>query len=395
MKEEVGNPVAPRRVLVSIFIGIAAAREVFTGVVSRINENHPWIIDYEFDSAKAFARIKAEPGHFGGMIAEAPGSAEEFAELAALDIPIVFTKNVVDGKASARRISYVRPDDEKLGRAGFQHLARLGTFGTWVFVPDSHNRRFSRMRGKGFAEAVARRFPGTTVVTLPLEETKAGEKLARLPKPLAIFAVNDNAALNVLGVCRLAGIDIPGQAMVLGVDNDTMVCLNSKPTLSSLQPDHVALGARAVDELARLMKGGTGRTMTVRIPVTKAVVRESTRYLPPAEHLVAQALKFISEQAEAAPTVGEVAAHLRISRPLLDLRFRQIRGESVGRAIAAARIAEVKRRLQSTRDTATQIAEDCGFGSVAVLSRFFRRETGETLSAWRRNARRSHPWRAH
>ncbi len=385
---------SPKRVLVSIYVGVAAAREVFTGVVSRINANHAWIIEYEFDRAKAFSLVQADPGRYAGMIAEAPGDEGEFEALAALDVPIVFTKNVNEGKSAARRISYVRPDDREIGREAFRQFARLGAFATWVFAPDTHARRFSRLREAGFAEALARRHPGAETVELQENagegDTPEGDLVARLrafPRPIAIFAVNDNMALNVLGLCRMAGLKVPGQAMVLGVDNDPMVCLNSTPTLSSIHPDHVALGERAVDELARLMDGGVGRTLTVKIPIKGVVVRDSTRYLPPAEHLVHEALRIVAENAATALGVGEVAKRLRVSRPLLDLRFRQIRGESVGRAIAAARLTEVKRRLAGSRETATQVAENCGFGSVAALSRFFHREEGVSLSEWRRRGR--------
>ena len=388
----------PRRVLVSIYIGVASARETFSGVVARINGNHPsWIFDYEFDWAKAFGMLKANRDRYDGMIAENPRSAAELASLDALNVPIVFTKNVTDGRLDARGISYVLPDDAEIGREGFRQLSALGKFESWVFAPDRHDRRYSRLRGSGFAEALSRRFPGLVPVTLPWpvdadaggaeggkSQETALETLKSLPRPLAILAVNDNMALNVLSLCRLAGIAVPGQAMVMGIDNDTMVCLNAKPTLSSIQPDHFVLGERAVDELARLMNGRSGRTTTIRLPIRAVAVRESTRYLPPAEHLVRQALKFIGENADKALSVAEVAAHLRVSRPLLDLRFRQLHGESVGKAIAAARLDEVRRRLKGTRASATEIAVNCGFGSVSALSRFFRRETGVPLSAWRR-----------
>lgn len=372
------NP--PQRILVSIYIGVSSAREVFSGIAARINASQPWVFDYEFDHAKAFAMLKENPGRYAGMIAEAPESDREFAQLAALGVPIVFTKNIIEGKASAERISSVRPDDAEIGREAFRQLSRLGKFGTWVFTPDSHGRRYSRLRGKGFAGAVAKRFPGTNVVTLGED---ALERLRPLPRPLAIFAVNDNNALNVLGLCHIAGIKVPGQAMVLGCDNDPMVCLNSNPTLSSIHPNHFVLGERAVDELARLMKGGVGRTLTVKIPIQGVAIRESTRYLPPAEHLVREAEKFIVRNSMRALSVSSVAAHLKVSRPLLDLRFRQLKGESVGHCIAKARVAEVMRRLKTSRSTATQIAEDCGFGTVALLSRFFKRMTGKTIAEWK------------
>ena len=392
----------PKRVLVSIYIGVTSARETFSGIVARINGNHPsWVFDYEFDRNKAFEMLKANRDRYDGMIAENPASAAEMAALDALNVPIVFTKNVTDGRLDARGISYVLPDDAEIGREGFRQLSALGKFESWVFAPDPHNRRYSRLRGSGFAEALFRRFPGLTPVTLPWSviDAEAGsaeggegggsreaalETLKSLPRPLAILAVNDNMALNVLSLCRLAGIAVPGQAMVMGIDNDTLICRNAKPTLSSIQPDHFVLGARAVDELARLMNGRAGRTTTIRLPIRAVAVRETTRYLPPAEHLVRQALKFIGENADKAFSVSDVAAHLRVSRPLLDLRFRQLHGESVGKAIAAVRLEEVRRRLSGTRASATEIAVNCGFGSVSALSRFFRREAGVPLSAWRK-----------
>lgn len=380
------NP--PQRILVSIYIGITAAREVFSGIAARINASQPWVFDYEFDHAKAFAMFKENPGRYAGMIAEAPESDGEFAQLAALGIPIVFTKNVLDRVGKAQRISFVLPDDLEIGHEAFKQLDRLGRFNSWIFVPDPHGRRFSRLRGRGFSEAVAHRYPGTR--TLILDET-AQREFAYLSRPLAIFAVNDNNALNVLGLCHIAGIKVPGQAMVLGCDNDPMVCLNSKPTLSSIQPNHFVLGERAVDELARLMKGGVGRTLTVKIPVQGVSIRESTRYLPPGEHLVAEALKFITGNSTRPIAVKDVAEHLRVSRPLLDLRFRQLRGKSVGRTIAEVRLEEVKRRLAGSIDSATQIAADCGFASVADLSRFFRREAGLSIVSWRRLIRTPAP----
>ena len=380
-----------KRVLVSIYIGVASAREVFSGVVTRINATYPWVIDYEFNREKAFALVKDNPGLYAGIIAEAPESAEEFHEVAGLGVPVVFTKNVSEKRLVAEKVSFLCLDEKEVGREAFRQLARLGRFGTWVFAPDRYGRRFSRMRGEGFADAVAKRWPGAKPVVLNWSEgtargesgDEALETLRRLSRPLAIFAVNDNIAINVLGMCRLAGITVPGQAMVLGVDNDTMVCLNTKPRLSSIQPDHFALGERAADELARLMNGGRGRAVTIRASIKAYVHRDSTRYLPPAEHLVKEALAFIAENASHAISVSDVAAHLRVSRPLLDLRFRQLRGEGAGAAITAARLAEVKRRLAESRASATEIAIDCGFGSVSALSHFFRRAVGGSLSRWR------------
>lgn len=82
--------------------------------------------------------------------------------------------------------------------------------------------------------------------------------------------------------------------------------------------------------------------------------------------------------------VGDVVRHLGVSRRLADLRFRQIQHESILETISRARLRLVKKRLLTTRDSLAHIAADCGFRSGAALARFFARETGMTMTAWRR-----------
>ena len=120
----------PKRVLVSIYIGVTAARETFSGIVARINGNHPsWVFDYEFDRNKAFEMLKANRDRYDGMIAENPASAAELAALDALNVPIVFTKNVTDTPAERNRIKwegipYQRGSVEAVARRGGRVVAR-------------------------------------------------------------------------------------------------------------------------------------------------------------------------------------------------------------------------------------------------------------------------------
>ena len=114
------------------------------------------------------------------------------------------------------------------------------------------------------------------------------------------------------------------------------------------------------------------------------VLRDSTRVVPPAGRLVQTALSFIEANAARNLRVGDVVRHLGVSRRLADLRFRQIQHESILQAISRARIRLVKKRLLATRDPLAHIAADCGFRSGAALARFFARETGTTMTAWRR-----------
>ena len=61
----------------------------------------------------------------------------------------------------------------------------------------------------------------------------------RLPKPLGIMAGNDIRGIQMLDACRRAGVAVPEQVAVVGVDNEELVCLLAYPPLSSVDPRRV------------------------------------------------------------------------------------------------------------------------------------------------------------
>lgn len=375
-----------RRVLVSINIGGASGRDCLAGILRRVGAGMRWEILFEQDRAKVAGGVRDGVKCDGVITEYAPGELRSFEESG---VPVVFTDYSADGDAKPDRATFLRLDDEEIGRTAFRHFASLGKFGSFAFATDDPDAKYSALRLRGFESAAAAAGFAETFRIVRTGRAGGGagdgaaETLAEMPKPVAVLASYDEAAFAVLGACRRAGLSVPGQVAVLGVDNDEVICANSVPALSSILPDHVRLGARAVDELQRLMNGGRGRTVVLPGSAKEIVRRDSTRVIPPAEHLISAALDFISRSAEKAPTVKDVADFLRVSRPLADLRFRELHGGTIGKAIAAARLDAVKKRLLASRATAGEVAKICSFPSAAALSRFFRREEGVTLSHWR------------
>ena len=71
--------------------------------------------------------------------------------------------------------------------------------------------------------------------------------LADGDRPDAILAFNDGMALGVLSACRRAGVDVPGEVRVVGVDGLPLGALVT-PTLTTLEVDVdevAAAGARS------------------------------------------------------------------------------------------------------------------------------------------------------
>ncbi|MFC1780766.1 substrate-binding domain-containing protein [Planctomycetota bacterium] len=63
------------------------------------------------------------------------------------------------------------------------------------------------------------------------EKRKISGWLKTLPRPLCVFTCNDDRGIYVLEVCKIAGLKVPEDVAVLGVDNDELVCNLSYPIL--------------------------------------------------------------------------------------------------------------------------------------------------------------------
>lgn len=101
--------------------------------------------------------------------------------------------------------------------------------------------------------------------------------LERPDRPTAVFAVNDTAAIGVLGVARDAGLRVPDDLSVVGYNDIPMVSQLPVP-LTTIGSKPELIGAEALRGLLVLINGG--EVESVRVPV-ELVLRASTS--PPRE----------------------------------------------------------------------------------------------------------------
>ena len=114
------------------------------------------------------------------------------------------------------------------------------------------------------------------------------------------------------------------------------------------------------------------------------VERESTRPLTPSAHIVRKALEFIKSNAARGIGVKDVVAHLKISRRLADLRFREIEGCSILRTIEMRRLELAERALTETERPVKTVAKESGYRNVKTFEAAFRRKHGISPSAFRK-----------
>lgn len=202
-----------------------------------------------------------------------------------------------------------------------------------------------------------------------------------LPKPVALFAVNDIIAEQVVNICQTNGLVVPQDVAVVSVDNSPDLCENAMVTISSIPQDHEASGRCACESLRRLMAGESCPPVVTH-GIGKVVRRASTRRTVHDARVLA-ALEFIRQYAASGVKVDEVVKVMGCSRRTADLLFNRYVGQSILSALTAARIDCVKDLLREAEMPISVIAHMSGFKSVNDLDRVFKLQTGFSPNAWR------------
>jgi LacI family transcriptional regulator len=196
--------------------------------------------------------------------------------------------------------------------------------------------------------------------------------LRTLPKPVALLARDDLRAREVLDACRLAGVHVPEEIAVLGVNDDELICEMANPPLSSIMHNARRVGYEAAAMLDRLM---TGKKVIADIVVDPLGVhtRQSTDLLAIEDPDVATAVRFIREHACEGIHVEDVLDHVPLSRRALEKRFRAAVGRPPHMEIRRAQLERVKELLVGSDYKLEKIAEITGFSSAQYLAGLFRR----------------------
>ena len=381
-----------KRVVVSFRLAGEPGRRKLGGFLRYIAERElDWQLQFvriREDFSSELVRSFSERG-IDGIIYSMPSAKDGAMELAKLTIPTValdiYDETILRGRK--RNLVYISCSAEDSGKDAAQHFLSQGLYRSYGFVPDLGGNIWSKLRGEAFAAemkangfSVARYRVRGRGYDLP----HLADWIAAMPKPAAILSAFDDRALQVLEACHEANVAVPRDVAVIGVDNDEMLCANSTPTLTSVQPDHDRMGYLAAERLAKMMDGQTSnRPERILVGTKTIVVRESTNPISNAGRLVQRALAYIRANVTRAIKPRDVAAYLKVSRSLADLRFRELQKESIGDSIRNYRLEEVRRRLMATNDTVENIAADCGFAKLSRLNADFKRKYGSTMSAYR------------
>jgi len=374
-----------------------AGQDKLNGIFEYLSEGHRWQLSIYRTTHEFTAETVAREIEHGaeGFIVGIPGAEDALAALAKTNLPTVLM-NVTGGGIERRTsgLTYVKSDSAAIGRTAAIELLKQGAYKSYGYAGYRTDDDWSCERGVAFCDTLAksgfeghvfdrRHFPNL------VEDPKAlAAWLAGLPKPCGILAACDDRAFEILDACREAGLDVPTQVGVLGVNNDPILCENTEPRLSSIQPNFILEGRRAAEIMDRMLASPAfliHQTGTLhQIGVRQIVHRDSTRPVSAAGLLVQKALAYIEKNALEGISVQDVARHLNVSYSLLNLRFHELQHQSLYDAILDVRLAEVRRRLRSTDDSIDSIAYACGWTNANSLKNLFKKRFGHSMSDLRR-----------
>ena len=188
----------------------------------------------------------------------------------------------------------------------------------------------------------------------------------------------------MLESCLLAGLKVPEDVAVVGVDNDHLFGNLSNPPLSSVALNLSKAGYGAAELLDQLIHGKVRKPREVLIDPLWVVPRRSSDVIASDDSHLAAALRFIHQHAKEAIGVKNVVRQAGISRRGLEIRFQTILGRSIRAEIERVRLESDKQLLVETNLSVERIAALTGFCSLSHLGSTFRGDTGMTPGQYRR-----------
>lgn len=251
---------------------------------------------------------------------------------------------------------------------------------------------WSRERAEGYEERLAR--AGHKVHYFEHKKARSSELwyykpsslsrwLISLPKPIALMTCDDNQGQHITEACRHAGIRIPEEVAVLGVDNDVMICDLSDPPLSSIALDVEKGGYDAAKLLHHMIKHGTSDYYDVVVKPTQVITRHSTDIYATNDDHIASTLKYIHQNIDKNLHVDEVVKQVPLSRRALEKRFLEITGYPIYKYIFNLRIEKFTKKLLDTDMSVFEIALDMGLNDSKNIARQFKQVKGCKPSEYR------------
>ena len=204
------------------------------------------------------------------------------------------------------------------------------------------------------------------------------EWLLSLPKPVGLFACDDDFALRISQICKINNIKIPEEISLLGVDNDELICHLSDPPISSIVTDVEKGGYEAGRLIDRMIKGEIVEPFNIIIRPTRFELRKSTEKYDISNGYISQVVNYIEDNFTTDINIEALSDLVPLSRRNLEVKFKEEMGTTIYQFILSCRIDYFAHLLLTTDRTLYDMALEAGFNDCKNISRIFKKHRGCT-----------------
>lgn len=307
----------------------------------------------------------------------------------------------VDFSARRPRLGFARvlQDHAHAARLVADHFLERG-LKNFAFFSDSDNWSFEE-RGRNFVAALRKTGHACTWIKWHESATFRGGRqewsrrrawlaaeLRRTSKPLAIFAANDQLAVDLLETCESADLRVPEQIAIVGAGDYLMATDAMRTPISSVDINLEEQGYEGAALLDRLMRGERSPREPIRVPAVRVITRKSSDILAVNEPRVAKALRFIQGHFPEPIGVDDVARAAAMSRRALHEAFLKHLDRTPGAQLRKVRLEHAKKLLAESDQKMAALAEASGFSSSNSLCATFTKAEGLSPAAFRKSVHR-------
>lgn len=393
-------------------LAVEPARGILRGFMQYIRLNNPWNVNFISKTASEIDPSSLKNWDGNAILAHVPDE-KTFREILSKNRPTVALAkvdrdnlnndkynneqkcNFNNKKGTVKShndLIFIRCDNDAVARMAASFFLKRN-FVHFAYVPYSHEVCWCMERQAAFEKVLADHgFPvhifqaakqdGSDWFT---QRDRMQDWLQDLPKPVALLAANDFRGRQVLEVCQRAGIPVPYQVAVLGVDNDQPICELSYPSLSSIAVDWEKAGFMSAEALDLLMKGKNPPTRLYG--PTRIVSRNSTEHLQISDPLVVRILEMIRFNKGENLRVADILKSIHVSERSAQEHFKKAMGHSIMEEIKKVRMKYVCELIEETDIPFHEMSKSFGFENPNHLGQLFKKEYGMTMSEYRRRKR--------
>ena len=270
-------------------------------------------------------------------------------------------------------------DEDAIGRLGAEYFLHKGY---WNFACS-----LDTLRQDAFVETLKRAgqkhihvfpkppyHPGTMAMRV--------EFLRNLPKPCAFCVQTVHFDEFWYEAVHQAGISIPNELAVLGVDDIEYICDILEPSVSCIDASDFEHGYRMCEVMAKLLNDEPVEPVTLIAPQKRVVERASTDYFAVRNEKVRQMIRFACDHFTEGLSVQTLADRFSLSQQTVYKLFDRHLRNSPKRFLIELQLKHAEELMKRGDMKMSDVAKESGFATLKSFYDFFREYHNTTPKEW-------------